>query len=92
VRAELLSRRGNSAAAIALAAEAVALRREADAPGLLAQALAGQGAIHDSAGDPGGARAAYAEARSLFAAKGDVASISRLADALATSPGSARSG
>jgi class 3 adenylate cyclase len=80
VRAQVLSRRGDHATAMQLAEESVALRRQADAPALEAEALSDLGEIRARAGDRPGADEAFERARALYEAKGDVASVRRLAE------------
>lgn len=78
VFAMVRARDGAIEEAIALAQEAVALRRQADAPVLLAEALEDMGEVMRFAGLDEEARAMRAEALRLYERKGDVVSAGRL--------------
>jgi class 3 adenylate cyclase/tetratricopeptide (TPR) repeat protein len=75
-RAKVLSRRGKLEEAEELAAEAVVLAEEADAPNLHGDALISRAEVLDAAGRADEAAASVAEAVRLYESKGNVASAS----------------
>jgi predicted ATPase len=77
VRAQLLARRGEAAAARRLGAEAVAQAARTDWPVELADALLAQADVLRSVGDAAAADRATREAIELYTRKGDVASAER---------------
>jgi class 3 adenylate cyclase/tetratricopeptide (TPR) repeat protein len=79
VRACVLARHGDAMTARGLAAEAVQMRRDADAPVLLAEALAELAEVERLTGNLAAAEAAVKEAAELYARKGDSVSAERLA-------------
>ncbi|HET9498423.1 MAG TPA: adenylate/guanylate cyclase domain-containing protein [Candidatus Limnocylindria bacterium] len=79
LRAVILLAKGDSESALAAASEAVELARSADVPMVTAQALADLAGALRAAGRDADADVAAAEARSIYLAKGDIASADRLA-------------
>ncbi len=75
VRGRLLSRRGAHEEAVAIVREALAVLESTDATVLLIEAQLDLGEVLEAAGDVGGARAAYAEARTLAEGKGGVVTL-----------------
>jgi class 3 adenylate cyclase/predicted ATPase len=79
-RARALAGRGDFETARQFGREAVSLRRQSDAPVLLAEALADLAEVERLAGDQAGADAALGEALALFERKGDIVSARRIAN------------
>jgi tetratricopeptide (TPR) repeat protein len=77
VRAKVLAQRGEAAAGLQLAGEALALRRQAEAPDLEAEALADLAEVQRLTGDEQW-RATLDEAIAEYERKGDLASIAQL--------------
>ncbi|RPH36789.1 MAG: hypothetical protein EHM90_01140, partial [Chloroflexi bacterium] len=79
LRAMILLAKGDAESAVAVASEAVELARSVDVPMVTAQSLADLAGALRAAGRDADADVAAAEARSIFLAKGDLASADRLA-------------
>lgn len=77
VRAPILARAGDLAAAEAMAREAVEMARKSDAPVLLADTLCEWAAVLALVGRSDEARQVTSEASALYGAKGDLVSASR---------------
>jgi class 3 adenylate cyclase/tetratricopeptide (TPR) repeat protein len=77
VRAPILARRGDRAAAEALARSAVELVRSTEAPGLQADALFELGTVLEIVGEAELAAETFGEAAALYEAKGNVVALSR---------------
>ncbi len=79
VRAKVLAQRGEKAEAVRLAEEMLALRRQAEAPDLEAEALADLAEVQRLNGDEGW-QATLAQAVAGYQGKGDVASVRRITE------------
>ena len=77
IRAPILAREGDTASALELAREAIALSQRTEIPTLQADALSEYAATLLLAGEPNQAKTAIDDAIALYETKGDLASLGR---------------